>query len=247
MGVPRWFDATVGEVWRFAHAALLDAASAGAPDTHPVRRRVVVAISYVLGSALLGWSVALTPGDPAFYPATLALALVWIVGALASGPLPYGRSRTRAGGTSSGVLQSLIVGAALLVVFLAGAFLIAGIPLLRDPVLRLLQHADGALPVVFAITALNGVAEELFFRGALSSALPRRWRLAGSTVLYTLTTALSGIALLALAAAMLGLVAGLRRRSTGGYTAPIVTHLTWSLGMLLLLPPTLAFATHVFS
>ena len=35
---------------------------------------------------------------------------------------------------------------------------------------------------------------------------------------------------------------GLQRRVTGGVLAPIITHLVWSLGRLLLLPPLLAWA-----
>ena len=54
-------------------------------------------------------------------------------------------------------------------------------------------------------------------------------------------TAASGIALLVLAGALIGLVTGLQRRVTGGILGPIITHLTWSLGMLLLLPPWLDF------
>ena len=53
-------------------------------------------------------------------------------------------------------------------------------------------------------------------------------------------TGASGIPLLVLAAAVLGLVVGLQRRVTGGILGPIVTHLTWSLGMLVLLPHALA-------
>jgi ABC-type multidrug transport system permease subunit len=52
-----------------------------------------------------------------------------------------------------------------------------------------------------------------------------------------------GIPLLVLAAVIVGLVVGLQRRVTGGILGPIVTHLTWSLGMLFLLPHALsAFA-----
>ena len=57
-----------------------------------------------------------------------------------------------------------------------------------------------------------------------------------STLVYTLVTAAAGIPLLVLAAALLGVVAGLQRRVTGGMLGPVVTHLTWSLGMLFLLP-----------
>ena len=57
-----------------------------------------------------------------------------------------------------------------------------------------------------------------------------------TTVVYALTTVGAGIPLLVLAARLLGLLTALQRRVTGGILGPIVTHLTWSLGMLFLLP-----------
>jgi membrane protease YdiL (CAAX protease family) len=42
--------------------------------------------------------------------------------------------------------------------------------------------------------------------------------------------------MLALAAVLLGTVVGLERRASGGILAPILTHVTWSLTMLLVLP-----------
>ena len=42
-----------------------------------------------------------------------------------------------------------------------------------------------------------------------------------------------------LAAAIIGVVTALQRRVTGGILGPIITHVTWSTGMLLLLPPVL--------
>ena len=102
---------------------------------------------------------------------------------------------------------------------------------------RLLAHAAyGSLSVVAVITAVNGVAEELYFRGALYAAIGRRRAVTISTLVYTLVTAAAGIPLLVLAAALLGVVTGLQRRVTGGILGPVVTHLTWSLGMLFLLP-----------
>lgn len=89
------------------------------------------------------------------------------------------------------------------------------------------------------LTVVNGVAEEVFFRGALYAAIPERWTVALTTVVYALTTVVSGVPLLVLAAACLGLVCGLQRRVTGGVLGPIITHITWSAGMLLLLPPLL--------
>ena len=63
--------------------------------------------------------------------------------------------------------------------------------------------------------------------------------MAATTVVYALVTAAAGIPLLVLAAALVGLVVAFQRRVTGGILGPIVTHLTWSLGMLFLLPPVL--------
>ena len=205
------------------------------------RRRVVAALTLVVGAALLAWALRIEPGDTTFYVATLLLAVVWTVGALLSGPLHLGRARTRVGGQARPVVQSLALGTLLLAVFLAGALVVARIPVLRQPVEDLLDHARfGSLPLVAALTALNGIAEELYFRGALYAAIGRRHAVLISTVVYGLTTVGSAIPLLVLAALALGLVTGLQRRVTGGILGPVITHLVWSLGMLFLLPPTLS-------
>ena len=94
-------------------------------------------------------------------------------------------------------------------------------------------------PLVTVITIVNGIAEELYFRGALYAAVGRRHAVAVTTIVYTLVTATSGIPLLVLAAALVGLVVAFQRRVTGGILGPAITHLTWSLGMLFLLPPVL--------
>lgn len=205
------------------------------------RRRVVSALTLLAGAALLGWSLSLRPGDPLFYLGTAALALTWVVGAALSGPLHLGRAHTRAGTAyARPVVQSLALGILLLGIFLAGAFLVARVPSLRWPVDDLLDHARvGSLALVLLLTVVNGIAEELFFRGALYAAVPERWTVAATTVVYALTTVVAGVPLLVLAAACLGLVCGLQRRVTGGVLGPVITHITWSTGMLLLLPPLL--------
>ena len=206
------------------------------------RRRVVSALTLVAGAVLLWWSLQLRPGDPLFYAGTAALALLWFAGALLAGPLRLGRAHTRAGTTyARPVVQSLALGTLLLVVFLAGALVVARVPLLGGPVDDLLDHARyGSLGAVLALTVANGVAEETFFRGALYGAVPERWTVAVTTLAYALTTAVSGVPLLVLAAACLGFVCGLQRRVTGGVLGPVITHVTWSTGMLLLLPPLLS-------
>ena len=234
----------VGEVRSFVRAALV----APVPRDHTEsdaafrRRRLVALATLLAGSALLTVALRIEPGDRWFYPATFALALVWAVGALASGPLHLGRAHTRAGTPSARpVVQSLALGALLLLVFLVGGLVVARLPALREPVEDLLDHARlGSLALVAVITAVNGIAEELYFRGALYAAVGRRHAVLVTTVVYALTTVGAGIPLLVLAAGLLGLITSLQRRVTGGVLGPIITHLTWSLGMLFLLPGVLA-------
>ena len=63
-----------------------------------------------------------------------------------------------------------------------------------------------------------------------------------STILYVLTTVAGGNPVLVFAAAVLGTVVALERRASGGILAPILTHITWSLSMLFVLPPLFAAA-----
>ena len=75
----------------------------------------------------------------------------------------------------------------------AGALVVAQVPLLRGPVDDLLDHArQGSLALVLVITVVNGVAEEVFFRGALYAAVPERWAVALTTVVYTLAFSNTG-------------------------------------------------------
>jgi membrane protease YdiL (CAAX protease family) len=233
----------VAELRAFFRAALVDPVPRDhtEPDAAFRRRRVVAVVTLVVGAAVLFFALRIEPGDPTFYAATFGLAAVWAVGALVSGPLHLGRGHTRAGrGSSRAVVQSLALGFLLLGIFMLGAVVVARIPFLREPVQELLDHARfGSLALVAVITTVNGIAEELYFRGALYAGVGRRHAVAVTTLVYTLVTATSGIPLLILAGAIVGLVVGFQRRVTGGILGPIVTHLTWSLGMLFLLPPVL--------
>lgn len=229
----------LGEVGRFVDAALITPTERAIPEASGprTRRRVVVALTSVAGAVMLGLALAIQPGDPLFYPATLAVAAVWAIGAFASGSLRLGHGVSRSGGRSRGVVQGIVLGAVLLAVFLAGAFVVARIPVLRAPVEGLLDHAQfGSLWIVALITAITGIAEELFFRGAAYAALPPRLNGLGSAVLYASSTLFSGVPLLTFAAFTLGLLTAAQRRVTGGVLGPIASHLTWSLGMLFLLP-----------
>ena len=178
------------------------------------------------------------PGDASFYWLTLALAAVWAVGALASGPLHLGCIRFR-GRNQRPWITGTAVGLLLGAVFIVGGLIAREIPPVREYITRVLEFADyGPLLLVTFITVVNGVAEEMFFRGALYTALGRFHPVLVSTVLYVIATGVAtGNPMLGFAAIVLGTVCALERRVTGGVLAPMLTHFFWGLVMVLALPP----------
>lgn len=208
------------------------------PETPAVvrRRRVVVAVTLIFGALLLALSLTRRPGDASFYWLTFALAAVWAGGALLSGPLHVGHIEWR-GRTRWPILFGLATGVFIGALFVLGALIVRQIEALAEPVGRVLEFAQaGILPLVVLTTLVNGAAEELFFRGALYSALDGHRPLLLSTLLYVIATSASGNPMLGFAAVLLGLVCALQRRATGGVLAPMLTHLVWGLTMVLVLP-----------
>jgi membrane protease YdiL (CAAX protease family) len=204
------------------------------------RRRIVVAVVVVLGATLLGISLSVRPNNPLFYPLTLGLAALWVVGGLASGPLHLGWEVSRQRSRRPFVLP-VVLGLAAGGVFVIGALLVRDIDPIHRLVNSVLAHAKfGSTTVVLLIALLNGVAEEVFFRGALFAAIGRKRPVLISTIVYTLATLATGNFMLVFAALTLGLVLGLERRATGGILAPMLTHVTWSLVMFFALPPLFA-------
>lgn len=201
-----------------------------------LRRRQLVTGSFVLlGAIVLGILLRLDKGSTEFVVFSFILAGVWTVGAFASGPLHLGRI-VRDDLHSRPVIQPLILGAALAGVFVLGALVVREIPWLADQVRGVLGFAtEGYLPVLVLVTAVNGIAEELFFRGAAYAAITRS-PVVWTTVAYTVATLATGNVMLAFAAILLGILVGLQRRASGGILAPIITHCTWSLTMLFALP-----------
>ena len=201
------------------------------------RRQVVVCMVLVAGAVLLGLSLRSTPGDASFYWLTLALAATWAAGAFLSGPLHLGSVRWH-GRNQRPVITGTTIGLLLGGLFLAGGLVVREIPPIAERITRVLEYTNfGPLWIIVAITLVNGVAEELFFRGALYTALGRWHPVAVSTLLYVITTAASGNPMLGFAAVILGTVCALERRATGGVLAPTLTHLVWGLIMVLALPP----------
>jgi uncharacterized protein len=201
------------------------------------RRRVVVAVTLAVGAALLGLSLTSKPGGAAFYWLTFALAGTWVIGGFASGPLHLGRTPFR-GRLRRPVVTPIVVGLAVGGVFVVGALVVREIDPLRDYTENVLAFARrGSLPVVAIVAFVNGIAEEIFFRGALYAAIGVRHPVAISTGIYALTTVTTGNPMLVFAAVVLGAVVGLERRASGGILAPILTHLVWSAILLFGLPP----------
>ncbi|MET0196674.1 MULTISPECIES: CPBP family intramembrane glutamic endopeptidase [Nocardiaceae] len=202
-----------------------------------LRRRIVVGITLVVGAVLLGVSLSVSPGDNAFYPLTIALAATWIIGGFVSGPLHLGRI-TFNGSMRRPIITPILIGLAAGGVFVVGGLVVRQIPPLADFVANVLAHATmGSMGLIVFITLLNGVAEEIFFRGALFAAIGRRKPVLISTLVYTVVTLASGNPMLAFAAITLGFVLALQRRSSGGILAPMLTHVAWSTVMVFALPP----------
>ena len=211
-------------------------------DAAFLRRRIVVAITLAVGATLLGFSFSVRQGDPAFYALTFGLAATWTLGSLLSGPLHLGHI-LRGGTLRRPIITPIAVGLLLAALFLLGAFVVRTIPQLASLAEDVLGYARlGNLWIIFMITLVNGIAEEFFFRGALFAAIGAWHPVLISTVLYASATIAGGNPALVFAAVVLGTVVALQRRASGGILAPVLTHITWSLSMLFVLPPIFAGA-----
>ena len=131
------------------------------------------------------------------------------------------------------------VGAVMFGVFVVGAEIGRHFSFLADPIDAILRKADGgATLVVLGVALVNGVAEELFFRGALIDVVGvrRRRTFVIAVLIYIAVTSVSGNTALTVAAAVMGTVFALERWWIRGLAAPITTHLVWSTLMILALP-----------
>ena len=201
------------------------------------RRRLIVVVVLVVGAVLLGYSLRSRPGDESFYLSAVLLGAVWTVGTFLSGPLHLGSINWR-GRNQRPVLTGIAVGALLGGIFLAGGLVAREIPPVADRISRVLEYTNhGHVGFIVLIALINAVAEELFFRGALYTALGGFHPVAISTLLYVCATSVSGNPMLGFAALILGTICALERRATGGVLAPVLTHLVWGSIMVLALPP----------
>lgn len=207
-------------------------------EAEPVvrRRRVVVTATIALGAALLGGTLAAPVGSWLFYGFGVLVAATWLIGGRLSGPLHMGRT----GGVATrgrAVVAPFLLGAVLFAAFAAASLVARRIPFLEGPLESVLARADsGPRALVLALALVNGVAEEVFFRGALHSAFGRHRPVLWGTVLYALVTVATLNLALVVAAVVMGVAFSAEREATRGVLAPVITHLTWSTLVLFLLP-----------
>jgi len=202
------------------------------------RRKLVVGVVLLIGAVLLGYSLSRPPGDETFVWLTLALAGVWAAGAFLSGPLHMGHLDFR-GRNKRPVITGTLIGLGLGAIFVVGGLVAREIPGVDDYIRDVLQYSKaGPLYLIVFITVINGLAEEMFFRGSVFTALLKYRPVLTSTVLYVIATAATtGNPMLGFAAIILGTVCALLRRATGGVLAPMLVHFFWGLVMVLALPP----------
>jgi membrane protease YdiL (CAAX protease family) len=201
------------------------------------RRRVVIGTS-VAGASLLGVGLNTRPGSNAFYGATLAVAGIYSAGGFASGPLHLGWVQLQDRSMRRPVITPVATGVAAFGVFYVGGQLVKLVPPLGRAVASVTAFADeGDERLVTLTTLANGVAEEIFFRGAVYATLENYQPVLSSTAVYMVATVPTRNPMLVFASGLMGALWGAQRRATNGLQAPVLTHLTWSTLMLRYLPP----------
>lgn len=134
------------------------------------RRRAVVVGALVVGTAALAGTLAAPSDTGLFYGLGLLSAVAWIAGGLLSGPIPT-RGRRDPAGANRDIVVAVLVGVALFVAFFAVSLVAARIPALSDSVRSVFARADaGPQALVLGVALINGIGEEVFFRGALQDA-----------------------------------------------------------------------------
>ena len=189
-------------------------------------------------SALLRLSFSAKEGSKHFYLLSTGLAGTLATGALGAGPVRWygGDWRARpAEAARDAVGIPALVGAVTFAGFYGAARVVRRHPALRRAIASVFRYADrGSTPLVVLIAVSGGVAEEMFYRGALWDG-PRP--LQSTTLAYVTSTAAAGNPALMLAGLVTSVIFGWQRAASGGVLAPAVAHVTWSALMLRHIPP----------
>ncbi|HVF06116.1 MAG TPA: CPBP family intramembrane glutamic endopeptidase [Frankiaceae bacterium] len=194
------------------------------------RHLPVLAATVVVAAVTTRATFGAQPGSGRQAVLTYVLVAVLLLGAYASGGWPVAHRRGR-----RPVVAPALTGVLLFLAFTVLAIVTSWIgPFTRD-VTELARHlySGAAWDLVLGAT-LAGVAEEVFYRGAVFERFRRP--VLTATLTHMAATLLVGNVALTLAAGVLGVVLGLSRRASGGWWAPAVTHVVWCLLMLRWLP-----------
>ena len=189
--------------------------------SRPRRRSLLVLL---LTTVAAGWLTGRIYGSPDALPLSYVLAAVFVGGSVLSGGMP--KAHRRSG--RHPVVAPALTGGALFVSSAVMASVVRLVPLFDHALDSVFRETEtrGGFAVLVAL-AVAGFAEEVFYRGAVFERV--RMPIVTSTVLHMLATLPVRNVALTLAAGMLGLVCGLSRRTSGGWFAPAVTHVVWSL------------------
>lgn len=159
-----------------------------------------------------------------------AIAGALLLGTVLSGGWPAAHRRGR-----HPVVGPALTGVLLFVAFTVLGWLSSWLPAIDNGVEEVVRHARAGSGLEVALSAVAaGVAEEVFYRGALFERV--RLPVVTTAFAHAVTTLLVGNVALTLAAWWLGLVLGMSRRASGGWWAPAVTHVVWGLLVLAWLP-----------
>lgn len=213
----------------------------------------VVTVPPLLGAGGLCFATLSADGSPSFYAGTFVAAAVWwfswwLFGGAEDGsrnafleafrPRPSYRPVQEA-------LRGFLLGAGLLAIFVVSALVVMRIPVFAEPVDKLMDNVRiGGLALTAFTTAINAAGEEAFFRHVLIRKLELlgvsgKWLAVAAIGIYALVTVAMGVALLVFAAVVLGALTYYEARRSAGVVSPMVAHMTWSLGMMIILPLTL--------
>jgi uncharacterized protein len=125
------------------------------------RRRVVTAVTLVVGTALLAATLRRPDGSAWFTALGLLVAATWTVGSFVSGPIPFQPAREMAWHTFAG---PVVAGVAAFGVFLVASLVARHLPLVGAALDGVLTTADaGSITVVLVVALVNGAGEELLF------------------------------------------------------------------------------------
>ena len=150
----------------------------------PTRRRRRLAAAVALtGTGLLGASLSTKPASREFYALTFSVAGTWLVGGLAIEPLRWSSLAGRTSALSDVWWRCRFSPVPLRSAPSSALPLVARrIPVLNEALVSVLNYAErGSDSWVLATTLANGVAEEVFFRGSLFTALGSPHPVAAST------------------------------------------------------------------